>query len=433
MSSAKHLLTGLVVLGAMVATDSAMAESLFTRDRNVSVLQRERPEYDAPGIRAGSFIIKPKVDLMAGYSDNVFAVSEDVSPEFGDRDDYYFILRPSARVASDWNRHSLSGGTYVEAWKHDRFDENNVVNYGVFADGRLDVRRQMALVAGGSYDLLHEGRKATNTAFLSVDPVEYERSSVYGGIEHELGRIRYRGRLNYRNFDFKDAEDFVTGAELDQDFRDREETSVLLQAGYAVTRDSSVFLRGTYTERSYDTLTPAGLNRDSQGYTISAGVDFDITRLARGSVAVGYLQEEFDDAALETIDGLSIDGAVEWFPTETLTARLQASRAVRASALQETGGYIASDITAGLDYELRRNIILSATAGYGESDYQDIDRTEERYGINLAGQYLINRYLSTKLEYTYEQQEVDNAAAAPSFFLRDYETNEILLTLTAQR
>ena len=433
MSTAKNVLTGFVALGAMLATDTAMAESLFTRDRNVSVLQRDRSEYDAPGIRAGSFIIKPKVDLMAGYSDNVFAVSEDVSPEFGDREDYYFILRPSARIQSDWNRHSLSGGTYVEAWKHDEFDENNVVNYGAFADGRLDVRRQMALVAGGSYDLLHEGRKATNTAFLSVDPVEYERASIYGGIEQELGRIRYRGRLNYRDFDFEDAEDFVTGAEIDQDFRDREETSVLLQAGYAVTRDSSVFLRGTYTERNYDTLTPGGLNRDSQGYTISAGVDFDITRLARGSVAVGYLQEEFDDPALETIDGLSVDGAVEWFPTEVLTARLLASRDVRASALAETGGYIASDISAGLDYELRRNIILSATAGYGESDYQDIDRTEERYGINLAGQYLINRYLRTKLEYTYEQQEVDNAATAPSFFLRDYETNEILLTLTAQR
>lgn len=434
MLNLKTILTASAVMGSLVVSDIAVAQSLFSRDRNVSVLQRARPEYDPQGLRAGSFIIRPKLDLMAGFSDNVFAVDSDTNPEFGDRDDYYFILRPSVRAESNWNRHALVLGSYVEARQHHDFDENNVTNAGVFADGRLDVRRQFALTAGGSYDVLHESRKATNTAFLSDEPVEYRLGTAYAGIEQEFGRIRYRGRLNVRDYDFQDAEDFITRNEIDQDFRDRKEYSVLLQAGYAITRDSSVFLRGTATEREYDSLTPGGLDRDSTGLTIETGVDFDITRLARGSVAIGYLQEKFDDDALSDIDGLSLDAGFEWFPTEVVTARMQASRSVRASALADAGGYVATDVLAGVDYELARNIILSATAGYGTSDYEDINREEVRYGASLGATYLINRYLKAALAYTYEQQDTDETAqTAAGFFVNDYETNEVLLTLTAER
>lgn len=434
MLSVKKILAAGVALGSLAVCDVAMAQSLFTRDRNVSVLQRSRPEYDAPGIRAGSFILRPKVDLMAGYSDNVFAIDSDTNSQFGDREDSYFIFRPSIRAESNWNRHAFVLGTYAESRNHADFNDNDILNAGVFADGRLDVRRQLALTAGGSYDLLHESRKATNSAFLSDSPVEYRLGTSYLGIEQELGRVRYRGRLNYRNYDFMDARDFLTNTPIDQDFRDRDEYSVLLQGGFAVTRDASVFVRTTFREREYAGLTPGGLDRDSQGWTVAGGIDFDITRLARGSIAVGYMEEEFDDPALPTIDGVSVDAGIEWFPTETVTARLTASRAVRPSALINSGGYIASDVTAGVDVELARNFILSGTAGYGMSDYEDIDREETRYGASLGATYLINRYLRTALAYTYEQQDVESSGiVVPGGFIQDYETNEVLLTLTAER
>ena len=40
---------------------AAAPKSNFTRDRNVSVSARPHPDYQAPGIRMGSFLLYPKL------------------------------------------------------------------------------------------------------------------------------------------------------------------------------------------------------------------------------------------------------------------------------------------------------------------------------------------------------------------------------------
>src|ERR1700740_3685110 len=48
----------------------------FDRGRNTSVLQRERPDYDRIGVRAGSFDVFPQVTVGLGYSDNLYYTQE---------------------------------------------------------------------------------------------------------------------------------------------------------------------------------------------------------------------------------------------------------------------------------------------------------------------------------------------------------------------
>lgn len=450
-------------LAALTAVETTSAQSLFTRDRNESVLQRERAEYYPLGIRAGTFIFKPKVDLTVGYTDNVFAVSEEVSPTFADQEDVFGVLRPSFVADSDWNRHSLSFGGYAEAYQHADFDSENVENYGVNADGRIDVFRNAFILLGGRYDLLNETRRANNAVFVPIEPVEYDRANVYAGWQHEFGRIRYRGRLDYTTFDYDDVETFdptdpatpPVFLTSDQDFRDRADTSVLLQAGYAVTRDASIFLRGTWKQRDFDNLSPTAiagtfLDRNSEGYTLAAGVDFDITSLIRGNVAVGYLEEEFDDPSLSTLDGTFVDAGIEWFPTDLTTLGLSASREAKPSNLFSVddngtpddftddrlfvadGGFLSTEIVLRADHELRRNIILSGSVGYGLDEYEDIDREDERIGASLGGTWLINRNFAARLQYNYLDQDTE-ASGPNTGLIKDFQENEIMLTLTAQR
>jgi hypothetical protein len=439
MMTAKNVFMAGCALGAIVVADIAVAQtqSLFTRDRNTSVLQRERSEYDPLGIRAGSFIVKPRLDLGIAYSDNVLGIDRNINPTFDKRDDTYFVLRPSVGFESNWNRHSVRGGAYVEGYQHLDLDDENIVNAGVNLDNRVDVTRNTALIFGGSYDLLHESRQVGNgvdLADISREPIEYDRAEIYGGIEQEFGRIRYRGRLGYRTFDFDDAESAITGNVIEQDFRDVDEASVLLQAGFAMTRDSSLFIRGTYRTREYDNSAFGGLTtRDSEGYTIAAGVDFDITRLARGTVAVGYLEEDFDDPTLAKIDGFSLDAGLEWFPSELTTVTLTAARDVRASPLVNAASFTANEVSLRIDQELARNLIASASIGYGLDDYENTGREDERYAATVGATYLINRLLSASLEYRHIDQDSDVTDPLTQGLARDFTANEVLLTLTAHR
>ena len=94
-------------------------------------------------------------------------------------------------------------------------------------------------------------------------------------------------------------------------------------------------------------------------------------------------------------------------------------------------GFLANEVVLSVDHELMRNLILSASAGYAIDDYENIDREDERYAIQLAATWLINQLLSARLEFTHEDQDTDGTATG--LFLKDYTTNEIMVTLTAER
>lgn len=420
------------MIGTVMLTDASYAQSMFARDRNVSVLQRERPEYDPLGIRSGSFIIRPRLETVIAYTDNVFAFDRNIQPVFGELDDTFFILRPSADIESNWNRHALNAGAYAEAVQHLDFDDEDIANYGASLDGRLDVNRFTSLIGGVGYDNRYETRKIATTNLISREPIEYQRATAFLGAQQEFGRFRYQLRGDIADLEFQDglATDNITV--ITQGFRDVLETRLTGQIGYALTPDTSVFIRAGLNERDHDiALVNQGGNRDSEGFDISTGIDFDLTRLARGSVALGYLEQDFENFG--TAKGVSVDAGMEWFPTELTTVTFRASRGVRDSALfiNNTAAYIESDFGVRVDHELLRNVILSASAGYGQDDYEDFDRTDDRFGIAIGGQYLINRIFRAKLDYVYEKQESDTGAGDPT--IKEFDSNEIFLTLVAER
>ena len=457
--------TATVLMAPMAAQAGPDSDSLFSRDRNISVLERPREGYEPLGIRTGQFIIRPRLDLTAAYTDNVFSISDEVVANFpgfapfADQEDFYFIFRPSVVAESDWNNHSLRSGAYVEAYRHADFDSENIDNAGVFVDGTLDVYNNTMLIAGLSYDLRHETRDdsfqpnilsplvGTSDAILE-EPIEYSRTNLYVGGQQEMGRVRYRGRVDFRKFGYDDAKavtDFTPPR--NQQFRDRNEYIVMGQVGWALTRDASVFLRGTYNLRDHEIdgqgLGAGGLNRDSTGWALLAGVDFDISNLLRGNLAVGYMEQEFDDTLLPngggtlagtSIDGVSVDGGLEWFPSEMTTIGLSARRAIRDSQLFESVGYTAEEFGVRVDHELRRNIVLSASVTAGRDEYEGIDLDYDRIEYGVGGTYFINRNLRANLNFTHESQEASDFLVNGNLgFAREFERNQVLLTLTAQR
>ncbi len=66
--------------------------------------------YAALGIRAGSFLLLPSLDLSAGYSTNPERVA-------GSPGSIYVVGAPELQVRSDWERHALTAditGSYTQ-------------------------------------------------------------------------------------------------------------------------------------------------------------------------------------------------------------------------------------------------------------------------------------------------------------------------------
>jgi len=401
---------------------SERAETMFERDRNVSVQQRPRPDYTAGGIQNGALLIYPELTLGLEFTDNVFGTSAN------EESDTIAVITPSVRFQTTWSNHELSGDASVTRREHFDFSDESVWNATAGIGGQLDITREANLNAGARYSSLTEPRTSAGAAGQAAEPIEYDTWAAYFGGERAAGRLKVQGRFDYNTFDYQDAPLFGGGI-VDQDFRDREEYVLTGRGDYAISPDTAVFARLRYNDRAYDLSPPnVPLLRDSDGYTFDIGADFDVRGVARGVVGLGYTEQDYESAALPDIDGLSIEGLVEWFPTQLTTVTFSASRSVQDSAVAGSGGFFATSAGVNIDHELRRNVVLSAGFTLSEDDYAGIDRTDDRINVTAGVTYYLNRTAGIRASYSYMDQDSSGAAGN-----QDYSKNVIGLSLVLRR
>ena len=95
------------------------------------------------GVRAGSFVLLPSVDLSGGYSTNPGHGSPTGPPSA------YFVAAPELQVASDWERHALTAdilGSYSEYTSGSLVPSLNVPFLNSKIDGRIDVTRDTRIL-----------------------------------------------------------------------------------------------------------------------------------------------------------------------------------------------------------------------------------------------------------------------------------------------
>lgn len=427
-----------LLLGAAIimATPAGMAEAQsrsgldragdaaygnFRRDRNVSVRQRPHPGYEAMGLRAGAFMIWPKVTATVERNDNIFATATN------EQDDTIFHIVPEASLQSTWSRHALSAYARAMVHRFSDFSTEDTEDYSVGANGRIDVLRTAQINAGADWSRLTEPR-TTATSEGQARPVQYELTSAYLSGAREFNRLRASSRLGVQHFTY-----LSTPGNTPQDDRDRTVTSLSGRADYAVSPDTALFVQVTGNKRAYRLNNPPAaafpnfVNRDSDGVEVLAGANFEVSALVRGELGVGYLSQSFDNNAFGDINGLGARGQLEWFPTQLVTLTLTGSRTIEDAGIPGSSGYLSSNLGGQVDYELMRNVILTGKAGWGEDDYKGIDRNDKRTTAGLSATYLMNRRLGVTVSYDYSKQKSGGVDGG-----NDFSVNRVGATLTVQ-
>lgn len=404
-----------------IGTAQGQSADLFARDRGVSVRERGRPEYEALGLSLGTFAVFPTLQIDAENNDNVFAVAT------GADSDWIVRLKPEVQIASGWSRHALSAYARANISRYQDFDAENFEDWGVGASGRLDISRAANLNAGYDYASITEPRTSSNAPASTREPISYDLASAFFAASRTSGRVKLSGRGDVREFDYQDA---VTlgGTIVDQDNRDRTITSLTGRADVALSPDTALFVQAATNKRDYDTAVSGVLPaRDSDGYELLAGANFEVGAVARGEIAVGYISQEFDAAAYDQIDGFGARAQLEWFPTQLTTVTGYGSRTIEDSGIVGSGGYLSSSAGLRIDHELRRNILVNVDASLSRDEYEGIDRDDDRFQVSVGGTYLLNRNLGISVAASHFEQTSGGLAAGSEF-----DVNRLTATLVAQ-
>ena len=404
-----------------VGAASAQSGSYFDRNNNVGVRDRSRPDYDALGILVGSFQILPSLTVTPEYDSNIFATSNDAQA------DLITAIQPSIVARSNWTRHELDLSAQSTSDIYASHSQENTTDYVFSGNGRLDVLAQSNVTAGASYAHNTIPRTAEDTFTTALQPVQYSSLSANLGATQTLNRVRLSEFTSVSKIDYDNTNDeFGNPLSL----ADLNNTSYVWggRADYALGPEISIFVTAQGNERNYgDTQGLNAIDRSSTGYQAAVGSSFDLTRLIRGQVQVGYLSQDYKSSLFHTVTGPAVNAKVQYFLTDLTTLTFTATRdvvdavdPVAISYLQTKGGF-------QVDHELLRNVILSAQASYETDSFRGEQRDDDRISTSFSGTYLLNRYLGLTAAYSFLNESSSGLAR-----VQDYLVNVVSLSLVLQ-
>jgi hypothetical protein len=373
------------------------------------------------GIRSGGMIWKPAVEALGGYDSNVPRATERKGSPV-------IVVSPELTAKSDWSRHALEldlRGSYT-AYTDKEVDNFSRPLIDLKAKSRVDITSQTKADFESRFNLNTDSPGNPNNPGDIAKPPVYTSYGGTAGLTHRFNRLEVTVKGNVDRTVYQDAE-LNDGTTLDLSDRNYNTYGVSVRTAYETSPGIKPFVEyGTDRRKHDEQLNCFCENRDSDGRTIKAGLQFELTRRLTGEFSAGTLTREFQDPNLETLRGTLIDASLIYYATPLTTLKFDAKTTVAESAIEGVSGTLTRDLTLQVDHSFRRWLIGTLKFGYSTDDYIGLGREDQRYFASAGVTYKLTRTLALKGEFRQDwlRSNVEGA---------DYTASTVLVGLRLQR
>ena len=375
------------------------------------------------GVRAGSFVLLPSVDLSGGYSTNPGHGSPTGPPSA------YFVAAPELQVASDWERHALTAdilGSYSEYTSGSLVPSLNVPFLNSKIDGRIDVTRDTQILLENRFIVATDNPGSPNLQTeLAKLPINQDVGGTLG-LAQEINRLTFtlKGTIDRATYDPSLLTNGQYSTNADRNF---DQYAAIMRVGYEIDPGMKPFLEVQEDQRIHDEeFDRNDLQRNSTGTSVKVGSVVDLFGTLTGEMAIGYLERRYQDPTLPNITGPIAVGTLIWQATALTTAKLTAASQVYETTVDNASGDFTHDFNLEVDHAFRTWLIGILKLGYGTDDYAGSGLTDNRYFVSIGATYKLNRewWLRTELRQDWQ------TASQPG---NSYTATSILLGLRWQR
>ncbi|MES1155260.1 MAG: outer membrane beta-barrel protein [Pseudorhodoplanes sp.] len=415
-------LTVLAGLTSAGHADDALTDEQLSR---IPVKDRPHPEFDPAGIEYNSIFFYPKLTTGLRFDSNVLAT------QTNPRSDVALVFSPELTVRSIPKTYGFDPNPQP-FWYEFNIGADIYRFHNVTTENREDAHARLFTHKEFSQDLFVDttfeaARKHTERGDSSTPP-DARNPIPYTDIKGELALTKTFNRFGVmvdgsaRNLAYGNV-DSINGGTLDQSWRNGTIFTGYVKPFYEFSPGYRAFVQLQANTRNYDGT--GDLNRDSHGYLIHGGVDFVVSPLIFGSVAVGYLSESYDNPAIAPIDGLSFSAKATWMMTKLMTATFSAERSVDETVTPGFNGLLRTSFGTRLDYEFLRNLIIYAEPKYILEDFPGTTRDDKVAKISAGFDYLMNPKWKLGLRYDF----IDRNSTIPTF---TYDEHVVTFNVTTQ-
>ncbi|WP_315734265.1 MULTISPECIES: outer membrane beta-barrel protein [unclassified Bradyrhizobium] len=358
-------------------------------DRNLNTVKpqpvtADAKPYDPTGMTVGSFLVKPAVEILAGYDTNP-------TRRNGGQGSPVAIVATEVAVRSQWERHQLNAdfrGAYTE--------DTNVrsISHPTFearAQGRYDVTEGTAVTGEARF---------VNDALTLPGALKLPRATSFGGsagVLQKIGpaEIAFKGSADRVVFN-----DAVITANVPLRTQDRNYTQpgAQVRVTYVLTPNISPFVDMSFDRRNHDLQVDFnGQRRDSSGITARGGAVVNMGSLT-GEASVGYLTRRMDSPLMPNVSGVIADATLAWAATDTTTFVLVARSQASETPAMNVSGILSRDVILQMDHQFEPWLIGTLRGGYGQDQFVGIGRVDQRMFVAAGGTYKMNRNVQLKSE-----------------------------------
>lgn len=366
----------------------------------ISPLRRRRlPPDDEPfgpvGFTSGAFLLRPSIELQSGYDTNAQkAVNGKAS--------WFNTLQGAFNAQSQWQRHELvldlrgAYTAYNDVGGADRPEVQASLR------GRIDVTSLTKIELESKFGLTTE-RAGSPDAIAAVQ----RQPNVYAfgqtaALVQRFNRFELTTGVGIERNVYENAE-LTSGLVTSLADRDYTAYSARLRGAYEWSPDVKPFAEASVDRRERDLPVDFnGITRDSDGYTLRAGLTFGRKEWLFGEVSAGISHRSYAAPALQDITGLIFDAQLTWLATGLTTFKLNAASGIDETSALGASGVLRREMRLTMDHAFRRWLIGSASVGWLREEYEGTALVNDYLRISAALTYSLNRSLALKAEYRNE-------------------------------
>ncbi len=372
-------------------------------DAGTTVTSRALPDFEAGGVRAGSFIIRPQVTESVGYDSNVLGTTAPHGSAL-------VLTSASLDAVSDVSRMTVRASLSVDDTKYLQQPTQNFTNWQASLGGSYDLGRDIVSASYSHLDL--------NLTNLNLDTptlnqaINFKIDTVHLDYRVPINRVFLVPAVDVSNYSYSSGSILGTNNVYSQSYRNRVVVMPAVTVGYEFSprRSALVVLRDSVS--SYTNPQPGLPTRNYNDFAVLAGLDYDLNGILRFRVLGGYEVRTFSAAAYKTIQSPVVEASAIWNPTNLTTVTGTAQRRIQDSADESTAAFTETSIRLRVDHEYLRNVRLRATAGYYVDEYGQGGGNQNLVTVGTGVDYFLNRNVRLGVSYDFAARTSSNTTTS---------------------
>jgi hypothetical protein len=373
---------GLLLCASAVGARAQILENYLPAQvlQTNTFLEQPLPDFVSPGVRAGSFILRPQASESIGYDSNVLGVAHGAgSPRFD--------TSASLSAGSDWSRDALSTYFNVDNVQTPSVNNASYTDYTASVYGALDIGNDKAT---GSYTYLQYALLPGDVGSLGLTQVlPVTSNDLRGEYDAQFARVTIIPNIDISTFRYNTNGQNSAGQIYVYYNANIYTPSLSARYELAPQRDLVFVVRGSSAQ--YETKQPGFPGRNYIDLQFLAGIDFAASAVFRYRALVGYETRSYASSQISNGSAPIVEASAIWTPSRLTTVNAVVSHHIENALETEVYNYTYTDLRVSVDHELRRNVLIEGYGDVEEANYSQQGGNQTILGGGASIAWLLNR------------------------------------------